>query len=54
MPITVIGFKPTIDSHQWGISRVKHTIDESGFITHVELEIRVKNIDMTDNEKNNG
>lgn len=40
MPVTVTGFKPTIDSHQWVISRVTHTIDGNGFITHLELEIK--------------
>ncbi len=52
MPVTVTGFKPTIDSHQWVISRVTHTIDGNGFITHLELEIKIKDIDMTDDEQN--
>ncbi|GAB1438938.1 hypothetical protein MASR2M36_16970 [Providencia sp.] len=54
MPVTVTGFKPTIDSHQWGISRVVHQIDSHGFITHLELEIKIKDIDMMDDEQNNG
>lgn len=54
MPVTVTGFKPTIDSHQWVISRVTHTIDGNGFITHLELEIKIKDIDMMDDEQNNG
>lgn len=54
MPVTVTGFKPTIDSHQWVISRVTHTIDGNGFITHLELEIKIKDIDMTDDEQNDG
>ncbi|EFE55472.1 phage late control gene D protein (GPD) [Providencia rettgeri DSM 1131] len=54
MPVTVTGFKPTIDSHQWVISRVTHTIDGNGFITHLELEIKIKDIDMTDDEQSDG
>lgn len=52
LPVTVTGFKPTIDSHQWVISRVVHTIDGGGFVTHLELEIKIKDIEMTDNEPN--
>lgn len=54
MPVTVTGFKPTIDSHQWVISRVTHIIDGNGFITHLELEIKIKDIDMTDDEQSDG
>lgn len=49
MPLT--GFKTTIDSHQWVNSRVVHTVDDGGFITHLELEIKIKDIEMTDDEQ---
>lgn len=48
MPVTVIGFKPTIDSHHWVISRVVHQIDGHGFITSLELEIRIKDVGIDD------
>lgn len=44
IPVTVTGFKPTIDSHHWVISRVVHQIDGHGFITSLELEIRIKDV----------
>lgn len=37
----VSGFKPTIDAADWVIRRVNNTIDENGFITGLELEVRV-------------
>lgn len=51
LPVTVEGFKPTIDSHYWIISRAVHTIDGGGFITQLELEIKIKDIEMIDSEQ---
>ncbi|MDQ1213045.1 phage protein D [Pantoea anthophila] len=47
----VLGFKPTIDAADWVIRRVNNTIDENGFITGLELEVRITDWDA---EENNG
>lgn len=40
LPVTVQGFKPEIDSTGWIITRCRHTLDNSGFVTSVDLEIK--------------
>lgn len=37
----VSGFKPVIDAADWVINRVTHNIDDSGFTTGLELEVRL-------------
>lgn len=37
----VSGFKPAIDAADWVINRVTHTIDSNGFMTALELEVRI-------------
>lgn len=37
----VSGFKPTIDAADWVIKQVNNTIDDNGFITGLELEVRI-------------
>ncbi|WP_038195943.1 phage late control D family protein [Xenorhabdus bovienii] len=49
---SVVGFKTAIDSHQWTISRVVHNLSESGFTTQLELELKIKDTDMTESEQN--
>lgn len=39
------GFKPTIDAADWVIRQVNNTIDENGFITGLELEVRITDWD---------
>ena len=41
----VSGFKPTIDAVDWVIKQVNNTIDENGFITGLELEVRITDWD---------
>ncbi|MDR6348537.1 phage late control D family protein [Pantoea sp. SORGH_AS_0659] len=41
----VSGFKPTIDAADWVIKQVNNTIDENGFITGLELEVRITDWD---------
>ncbi|WP_210452359.1 phage late control D family protein [Pantoea ananatis] len=41
----VSGFKPTIDAADWVIRRVNNTIDENGFVTGIELEVRITDWD---------
>ncbi len=47
----VVGFKTAIDSHQWTIARVVHTIGDSGFTTQLELELKIVDTDMTESEQ---
>jgi phage protein D len=35
---TVEGFKPEIDSEDWLVKSVEHTLGDGGFTTHIELE----------------
>ncbi|ELI2979932.1 phage late control D family protein [Salmonella enterica] len=37
----VSGFKTDIDNEDWVIARVEHTIDSSGFTTHLTLELKI-------------
>ena len=41
VPITVQGFKPEIDATNWLIVRATHRIDGQGFVTTLDLEMRV-------------
>ncbi|EPL4465429.1 hypothetical protein MC862_001535 [Proteus mirabilis] len=40
------------DGGQWAISRETHVIDGNRFITQLELEIKIKDIGMTDDKQN--
>lgn len=40
VPATVRGFKPSIDSTDWIVSRAIHNLSDSGYTTAIELEIR--------------
>ncbi|UXN37812.1 phage late control D family protein [Avibacterium paragallinarum] len=42
LPVTVQGFKAMIDSSQWIITKVTHSIGGSGFTSAVELELKVE------------
>ncbi|ORJ21638.1 hypothetical protein BS639_09075 [Rouxiella silvae] len=48
----VSGFKPIIDQADWVIHRVTHSIDDSGFLTVLELEVRLTSWD--DAEEDDG
>lgn len=39
-PVTVSGFKPQIDNSHWILTRVEHSISDSGYQTSVELEVK--------------
>lgn len=41
LPVQVVGFKPQIDSTDWIITQVTHSIGESGFTTAIECELKV-------------
>ncbi|MEH8027339.1 phage late control D family protein [Gallibacterium anatis] len=42
LPVTVQGFKGMIDSLEWIITKVTHSIGDSGFTSAVELELKVE------------
>ncbi|XHX65946.1 phage late control D family protein [Photorhabdus akhurstii] len=45
-PVKVVGFKPEIDAAEWTITKVTHTINQGGFTTQLELEVKVNDLDM--------
>uniref|UniRef100_UPI0036D96C20 phage late control D family protein n=1 Tax=Photorhabdus sp. RM322S TaxID=3342825 RepID=UPI0036D96C20 len=45
-PVKVIGFKPEIDAAEWTITRATHMINQGGFTTALELEVKVNDLDM--------
>lgn len=40
VPATVQGFKPAIDSTDWIVTRVTHNLNDNGYTTAIELEIK--------------
>jgi phage protein D len=40
MPVTVVGFKPQIDGTDWVMERVVHSLNDSGFTTRCEMEVK--------------
>ncbi|SUC27176.1 Phage protein D [Providencia rustigianii] len=51
MPIIVRGFKPEIDNAEWTLTRVVHSLNDSGYMSALELEVRVSDLDMAGEEK---
>lgn len=43
-PVTIRGFKPLIDEASWIISKVTHTLNDSGLNTALELEVRLEKL----------
>lgn len=43
IPVTVTGFKPQIDADTWLITRATHRLDSSGFVTVLDLELKIEN-----------
>ncbi|MBI2381485.1 MAG: phage late control D family protein [Gammaproteobacteria bacterium] len=41
LPATVRGFKPLIDSTEWLIAQVTHTISDGGYTNQVEMELKL-------------
>ncbi|ROR58826.1 UNVERIFIED_ORG: hypothetical protein EC838_1146 [Providencia alcalifaciens] len=48
MPVTVSGFKPEIDNAEWTLTRVVHSLNDSGFTTALELEVKISDFDIAD------
>lgn len=45
MPVRVSGFKRVIDEQPWLISKVTHSLNNNGFTTGVELEVRLSDVE---------
>ena len=41
LPITVKGFKPQIDEGSWLSTKVIHNINDSGYTSQLELEVKI-------------
>lgn len=54
LPAQVEGFKPSIDGHDWVVSRACHTLDDSGLITRIELEMKLDDMDADEGGKASG
>ncbi|AJI95555.1 phage late control D family protein [Yersinia ruckeri] len=44
-PVTVRGFKSVIDQQAWTITKVTHTLGESGYTTALELEVKLSDVE---------
>lgn len=40
LPVNVSGFKPQIDNSDWLLTRVEHSITDTGYTTGIELEVK--------------
>ncbi|MDC9582231.1 contractile injection system protein, VgrG/Pvc8 family [Xenorhabdus sp. PR6a] len=43
-PIQLEGFKPEIDGTHWTLIKVTHVLNDSGFTTSLDLEIKIDEI----------
>jgi len=46
MPVKVTGFKTEIDQAEWLLTTVTHTLNDSGFTTAVEMEVKIDDLTM--------
>lgn len=44
-PVKVSGFKRVIDEQDWTITKVTHFLNNSGFTTSLELEVRLSDVE---------
>ena len=44
-PVKVSGFKRVIDEQDWTITKVTHCLNNSGFTTSLELEVRLSDVE---------
>ncbi|HHJ4286823.1 TPA: phage late control D family protein [Klebsiella quasipneumoniae] len=45
IPVQVSGFKRVIDEQSWTITKVMHSLSNSGFTTSLELEVRLSDVE---------
>nr|WP_228005732.1 contractile injection system protein, VgrG/Pvc8 family [Xenorhabdus sp. BG5] len=46
-PVQLEGFKPEIDGTDWTLVKVTHTLNDSGFTTSLDLEIKIDEVEMS-------
>lgn len=50
MPVRVSGFKRVIDEQAWVITKVTHSLNNSGYITALELEVKISDVEYDGSE----
>lgn len=48
MPVKVQGFKPEIDGAEWILTKVSHSLNDSGFTSALEFEVKISDVEMGD------
>ncbi|HAT1528273.1 TPA: phage late control D family protein [Morganella morganii] len=48
MPVKVQGFKPEIDGAEWILTKVSHSLNDSGFTSALEFEVKIADVEMSD------
>lgn len=51
-PVAVKGFKRVIDEQAWTITKVTHSLDNSGYTTALELEVRLSDVEYEEEKQN--
>jgi hypothetical protein len=44
-PVSVSGFKRVIDEQKWVITKVTHSLNNNGYTTALELEVRLSDVE---------
>ncbi|MNP62466.1 phage late control protein GPD [compost metagenome] len=44
-PVAVKGFKRVIDEQAWTITKVTHSLSDSGYTTALELEVKLSDVE---------
>ncbi|MDY4385085.1 phage late control D family protein [Pectobacterium aroidearum] len=50
-PVQVSGFKQVIDEQEWTISKVTHSLSNSGYVTALELEVLLSDVEYESDEE---
>ncbi|MEH0832311.1 phage late control D family protein [Pectobacterium cacticida] len=50
-PVQVSGFKQVIDEQEWTISKVTHSLSNSGYVTALELEVLLSDVEYEGSEQ---
>lgn len=48
IPITVNEFKPEIINANWILTRIVHSLNDSGFTSALELEVKISDLDIVE------
>ncbi|KAB1493179.1 phage late control D family protein, partial [Serratia proteamaculans] len=50
-PVAVRGFKRVIDEQAWTITKVTHSLSNSGYTTALELEVKLSDVEYEEENK---